>query len=175
MRLIHNKHIERKIIVKYEIWRCFICSNGNAAVFNPKTEGTYPCISINSGDRNGTEFSYFTAPVCKHACGADHDKMRCAGIFKRNHCGDGLYRFSKAHLVAEQNFFLMKNVFYSPFLIAAQGAAQSFRVYRFFPDLFGKFFGKTVNTVIRAEHTGADVFKHIKKGHGLFGKIIPCF
>ena len=50
-----------------------------------------------------------------------HDeKMRCTLLAKRRHRGDGLHRFSKSHLVAEQNLFLSENVFCPELLIASQ-------------------------------------------------------
>ena len=81
--------------------------------------------------------------------------MGGSGVFKRNHGGYGLYGFAKSHFVAEQKFFLVQYVLYAPFLIAAKGAARSFRIEAFVGNLFCQFLGKTVNRVVGTEHTGA--------------------
>ena len=99
--------------------------------------------------------------------------MGGSGVFKRNHGGYGLHCFTKTHFISEQNFFLVQYVLYTPFLIAAKGAAQSFRIEAFVGNLFCQFLGKTVNRVVGTKHTGANIFKGIEKYNRVAGKIRP--
>ena len=124
MRLINNSQAIPFLLSKSELCGGLIRRHRDSPDTFPFVKSRGTGSTVNLRDAQTTKSSYLPAPILQNTRRADHYKSFLSDISQRHHGGNGLNRFTKAHLIAKKRLLLMKDVFDSPLLIATQRTKQ---------------------------------------------------